>query len=310
MRTVSTGVRVGVLAAFTAFVAVLSTGTATAVTQLNGHWAPFNRCPVDAPAMLAADGVTNIATCISSHSAGGSIKLGNTQVSTGNTDLQLGVVQHSDGTSSLVAPAEGALIADPADLPGGLLGLMCPSSIPVVSGICEQITNSTLNKVTATIEPAGDPRDFNMAASFSTDVPILAIPVRIHLRNPFLGDTCYIGSTSNPIVLRPRNITAPSLSLQQFDGNGTPSDSGEMGRYTFDGADQGDSSYAVPGAGGCGAGLLDWAVNLKTGLPSASGKNNVVLSQASTYFASPYDPAGLAPNEGQALSQYWHSATR
>ena len=28
----------------------------TAATQLNGGWAPFDRCPVDAPAMLAADG--------------------------------------------------------------------------------------------------------------------------------------------------------------------------------------------------------------------------------------------------------------
>ncbi|MEU6018659.1 hypothetical protein ABZ826_32945 [Streptomyces sp. NPDC047515] len=310
MRIASTGARVGLLSACTAFVAVLSTGTATAATQLNGHWAPFNRCPVDAPAMLAADGVTNTATCISSHSAGGSIKLGNTQVPTGNTDLQLGVIQHSDGTTSLIAPPEGALVADSADLPGGLLGLMCPSGIPVVSGICNQITNSTLNKVTATIEPAGAPRDFNMAASFGTGQPILSIPVRIHLRNPFLGDKCYIGTTSNPIVLKPQNNTAPSLSLQQFAGDGTPDDSGEMGRYTFGGADQGDSTYAVPGASGCGAGLLDWAVNLKTSLPSASGKNNVVLNQASTYFASPYDPAGLAPDEGKALSRYWHSAAR
>ena len=43
MRSVSTGTRMGVLAAFTAFTALLSTGTATAATALNGDWAPFDR---------------------------------------------------------------------------------------------------------------------------------------------------------------------------------------------------------------------------------------------------------------------------
>ncbi|HEY9438289.1 MAG TPA: hypothetical protein VIS29_06500 [Streptomyces sp.] len=310
MRSVSTGTRMGVLAAFTAFTALLSTGTATAATALNGDWAPFDRCPVDASAMLAADGVNSTATCISSASAGGSITLGTTQVPTGNTDLQLGVIQHSDGTTSLVAPSDGVLVADSVEIPGGLIGLMCPSGIPLISGICKQLTDNSLNRVTATIEQAGAPRDFNMAAAFTTGQPILTLPVRIHLENPFLGSKCYIGSASNPVLLKPQNRTAPTLSLQQFAGDGTPSDSGEMGRYTFAGADQGDASFAVPGTNGCGAGLLNWAVNLKTGLPSAAGHNDVSLNNTSTYFASPYDPASLAPDEGKALSGFWHSAAR
>ena len=113
------------------------------------------------------------------------------------------------------------------------------------------------------------------------------------------------------MLLRPQNLNAPSLSLQRFAADGTRDDEGEMGRYTFSGADQGDATFAVPGASGCGvAGLLDWAVNLKTGLPSASGKNSVKLDNTSTYFGSPYDPAGLAPNEGRKLSEFWHSAVR
>ncbi|MEU1124498.1 hypothetical protein ABZ371_13260 [Streptomyces sp. NPDC005899] len=311
MRSVSNRTRIGTLAAITAFGALFSTGTATAATQLQGHWAPHDRCPVDAPAMLAADGVDSVATCISSRSASGSIKLGNTVVTTGDTDLQLGVLQRSDGTTSLVAPAEGALVADSAEVPGGLLGLMCPSGVPVVSAICRQITSVELNRITATIEPAGAPRDFNMAAAFTTDVPILTLPVRIHLRNPLLGDKCYIGTTSKPVLLRPKNATAPALSLQRFAGNGVPDDeNGVMGRYTFEDADQADTTFAVPGASGCGAGLLDWAVNLKTGLPSAAGKNNLTLDSTSTYFASPYAPSDHAPNEGKALAGFWHSAAQ
>jgi hypothetical protein len=68
------------------------------------------------------------------------------------------------------------------------------------------------------------------------------------------------------------------------------------------------ATYAVPGATGCGLGLLNWAVNLKTGLPSASGSDNVVLNNAQTYVATINDPGSVAPDAGRLLSRYWHSA--
>ncbi|MCX4553827.1 hypothetical protein OG204_31995 [Streptomyces sp. NBC_01387] len=313
MRSASTRVRVGLLATSTALASFISVGTATAAgapTELNGSWASFTRCPVDDPTMLAADGQDNTALCVSSHSAGGSIKLGSSVVPTGASDLQLGVVTHANGTSTLVSPAGGALVADPAQLPGGLLGLMCPSGIPVVSSICQQITDSTLNKVTATIQSVNSPSDFQLLAGTTTGKPIVSLPVRIHLENPFLGSNCYIGSASNPIVLRPQNLTRPTAGAEQFAGDGTPDPAGPLGRINLVGADQGDSTYSVPGANGCGAGLLDWAVNLKTGLPSASGNNSVVLNNASTYVATVNDPSAVAPDEGKVLAQYWHSAVK
>ncbi|MCX5386699.1 hypothetical protein [Streptomyces sp. NBC_00083] len=315
MRPVSTRLRAGLLASCTALAALVTIGPASAdatpATQLAGDWAPFSRCPVDDPAMLAADGRTDIVQCIASHSASGSIKLGSTEVITGASDLQVGVVQHTGGTNSLVAPAGGALIADSADIPGGLLGLMCPSDIPVISGICRQITNGTLNRVTATVESAGTPTDFNLTAGATSGQPIIAIPIRIHLQNPFLGGSCYIGSTAHPIVLRPQNVTAPALGIQRFDGNGTPNTAGDMNRLSLLNANQTDTTFAVPGASGCGlAGLLDWAVNLKTGLPAGSGKNSVVLTSASTYLAGLHAPGTVVPDNGKLLSQYWHSAAQ
>lgn len=107
MRSVSTRLRLGLLAGSTALTAFVSVGTATAAggpVSLNGSWAPFSRCPVDAPAMLAADGQNDTALCVSSHSANGSIKLGNSVVPTGASDLQLGVITHPDGSSTLVSP--------------------------------------------------------------------------------------------------------------------------------------------------------------------------------------------------------------
>ncbi|MGV9290156.1 hypothetical protein [Streptomyces sp. NPDC003719] len=314
MMRFSLGARVATTATAlgTALGAFASMGTATAATAVpNGEWAPFTRCPVDAPAMLAADGLTRTPQCVVSTSASGSIKLGNTTVTTGRTNLQIGVVQNSDGSSSVVAPAGGALVADSATVPGGLLGLMCPSSIPGITAICEQLNNSSLNKITATVESVGAPYDFDQTAGILTDLPIVAIPVRIHLENPFLGSKCYIGTAANPIVLRPRNLEFPEFGMSFFQGDGTVADDGEMSRINLTGATQNDSTFAVPGASGCGLGLLgliDAAVNAKTGLPSAAGKNSVTLGNSQTHLAGLNAPGTVAPDAGKRLSQNWHSA--
>lgn len=312
MRSDSARVRAGLLAAFTALTAFASMSTATAATatQLNGGWEPHTRCPVDDATMLAADGKTDTALCLSSHSTSGSIKLGNTEVPTGASDLQLGVVTHPGGTSTLVSPSDGALVADSAQLPGGLIGLMCPSGIPLVSDICKQLTDNSLNRVTATIQSVNSPSDFKLLAGAGTGQPIVTLPVRIHLQNPFLGNNCYIGSASDPIVLKPQNLTAPTVGSRRFDVDGTTNAAGVMTQLTLGGANQGDSTYAVPGANGCGAGLLNWAVNLKTGLPSASGNNSVVLNNAATFLTGINGPSKVAPNDGKLLSEYWHTAVQ
>ncbi|MEU5756867.1 hypothetical protein [Streptomyces sp. NPDC047829] len=297
----------------TALGAFASMGTATAAAAAvpNGEWAPFTRCPVDAPAMLAADGLARTPQCVVSTSPSGSIKLGKTTVTTGRTDLQIGVVQNSDGTSTVVAPAGGALVADSATVPGGLLGLMCPSNIPAITAICEQLSNSTLNKITATVESVGAPYDFDQTAGILTDQPIVAIPVRIHLENPFLGSKCYIGTAAKPIVLRPENRQFPEFGMSFFRGDGTVAEDGEMSRINLTGATQNDSSFAVPGASGCGLGLfglIDAAVNAKTGLPSAAGNNSLTLNNAQTHLAGLNAPGTVAPDAGKHLSRNWHSA--
>ncbi|MDT0611807.1 hypothetical protein [Streptomyces lancefieldiae] len=298
----------------TALAAFATTGTATAAAaQPNGEWAPFTRCPVDAPAMLDADGLARTPQCVVSTSPNGSIKLGKTTVVTGRTNLQMGVVQNSDGTSSVVAPPAGAIIADSATVPGGLLGLMCPSNIPAITTICEQLSNSTLNKITATVESVGAPYDFDQTAGILTDLPIVAIPVRIHLENPFLGSKCYIGTKSDPIVLRPRNLEYPEFGMSFFKGDGTVTEDGEMSRINLIGATQNDSTFAVPGASGCGLGLLgiiDAAVNAKTGLPSAAGNNSLTLNDTRTHLAGLTAPGTVAPDAGRLLSQNWHSAVK
>jgi hypothetical protein len=275
---------------------------------LRGGWAPLNRCPVDAPAMLTATGTTTVASCLASEAASGSITIGGTTLTTGATNLQFGLVA-SGPAFTIVSPSGGAILAEPVQIPGGLLGLMCPSNIPFVSGICDQLANGAINGITATVEPAGAPSEFSLPAGLGVGQPILRLPVRIHLENPFLGPSCFIGSNANPIVLRPANLAAPAGSVSRFNLDGTPNPTGPMG-YVNTAASQGDSTFAVPGATGCGLfGILNGAVNDRQGLPSPAGRNSLVLNNSTTRFGGGFFvPANFAPNEGRQLSNFWHAA--
>jgi hypothetical protein len=305
----------GAVAAMTVCAALASAGSASATT-LNGDWAPFTRCPVDDPGMLAADGNTTVAACAAADSPSGSIKLGNSTTPTGDANLQFGVIQDnstSPSTDAVVSPAGGALVTAPATVPGGVLGLMCPSQVPVVAALCNEAANSDLNTVTATVEAAGQPSNFNLVAQFLIGQPIITLPVKIHLHNPLLGSSCYIGSDSDPIVLHPANLAQPTFGNgEQFDANGTPDPNGVLQSTVLIG-NQGDSTFAVPGASGCGgltSLLVDPAINLKLGLPSPSGNNNLVLANTTSQLATFSDPPAFAPNEGQDLSADWHSAVQ
>lgn len=304
MSSIPGKVRIAILGALVVAGLLVPAGSASGQT-LNGIWGPFTRCPVDSAQMLAVDGVSADPACIASTSPSGSIKLGNSTQTTGNTNLQLGATINNAGQYSLVQPAGGALVADPVDVEGGLLGLMCPSDIPLVTAICNGLVGSPLNAVTATVEPAGDASNFNPDAAFSTGVPIVTVPVKVHLENPILGPNCYIGSNSNPIVLRPSHTTTPSGSVAVGDLDGTPNPAGRIVRITLT-STQGDDSFAVPGATGCGLlGVLNTAVNTQQGLPSPAGNNNLVLNDASSHIMG---RSNAGPVTGQEFRDGWHSA--
>jgi hypothetical protein len=76
---------------------------------------------------------------------------------------------------------------------------------------------------------------------------------------------------------------------------------------------QGDDTFAVPGATGCGPngdGSLDVVVNAVVGLPSPSGANHLVLDDASSSLALP--ASGLSGSgtilTGQQFADDWHVA--
>jgi len=188
--------------------------------------------------------------------------------------------------------------------------MICPASKPPIRQLCKTLArNRKLDKVTATLGSAGAPSDFNLGAGLSSGIPIVTLPVKIHLQNPFLGPKCYIGTNANPIVLHPENATNPVVNSEAFDGDGTPDPTGVMFAIFSNGGTQQDTSFSVPAATGCGKhGKLDGPINLKGGLPAPAGKNSLVLTNASAFLAGLGDPSAAAPNAGVDLSKFWHSA--
>ena len=254
-----------------------------------GLWAPFYRCPVDDPAMLAADGSNFIPICLASNSTHGSITLGSTMSLTGNTNLQMGLIEDSNqGTFAVVDTPGGAVLSDPVTVTVG------PAT------------------VIATVESAGAPSDFDLGAGLSTGAPILTLPIKIHLESVpggvDLGPSCFIGSDADPIVLHPENtdISNAMLSFGNFDPTGAPDPNGPLQELTVAGVIQGDDTFSVPGANGCGPngdGSLDSLVDIAAGLPSPSGSNHLVLDDASNALSLPANG-----QDGQVFSDDWHVA--
>jgi SMP-30/Gluconolactonase/LRE-like region/NHL repeat len=285
-----TGLTLGAFYHFRA-VATNSAGTTTGADQTfqagPGDWTPFTRCPVDDPAMLATDGVNSLSICLASNSTHGSITIGSLPPTiTGNSNLQGGLVlDQSTSVFTFIAPPAGSLVADPATVTAG--------------GVT----------VTATVESAGTPSDFDLLAGLSVGVPILTLPVKIHLvgQTVDLGPSCFIGSEQNPIVLHPANtdISNVQAKFESFDLDGTPNPNGPLFTIVVSGTVQGDNTFAVPAVQGCGPngdGSLDGVVNAVVGLPSPAGANHLVLDDASSALA--------APNivmTGQQFADAWHA---
>ena len=273
---------------------------------LNEDWAPFNRCPVDDPTMLGADGTQGLAACLAETSPSGSMKIGNLNVTTKASDHQFGIVVNEETReSTVVGPAGGVLLDEPVHLPGGLQELMCPSSGYVAWKVCRHHHGWGWDDVTWTLESAGVPSNFVLLGGLVAGVPFATIPVKVHLQNPLLGDDCYIGTDAEPIVLQSMNLAEPAgLAIERFDADGTPNETGALFRIVVLNTPEGANSFAVPAASGCGhRGFFNDAINSKVGLPSpAGGENSVVFAEATSYIATTEIPS----NQGQELSKDWH----
>lgn len=167
----------------------------------------------------------------------------------------------NETSNSLIPPAgTNGFFAQPVNVPGGLLGIELPLSF---------------NQVKATAELAGP------ASSIVIEGFQIRMPLKVHLSNPLIGSNCYIGSNSHPVnVTLITGTTSPPPPNTPITGQvGTPTFI-PPNVLTFTGGVNVDNSFAIPGASGCGLGLglIDGAIDLKLGLPSAAGNNSLTIA--------------------------------
>jgi hypothetical protein len=283
---------------------------------LSGEWAPFTRCPVDNPTMLAVDGIIGNAGCVADISPSGSMTIGSLTVAFKGTNHQFGL-DLGEGIT-IVSPAGGVLLTEPVQLPGGLQELICPSQGHGAWRVCRHSHGpgrSGRDAVTWTLESAGVLTNFNLFAGLGVGVPFSTTPVRVHLQSRLLGDDCYIGSEAEPIITLPANLELPSVAFIHFEANGTlittegEEKPGELLAIVTHSPQEGASAFTVPAASGCGfRGFYDQAIDSKVGLPSSASTNSLVFKEAVSSLAVINSPEAVAPNDGKELAKDWHAA--
>jgi len=264
------------LAAFALLAAMaLPASASAAVHHPTGGFANFGECPLNN---------TNLYACVYSETTGGFVQTGKKTVSIVHPVVLQGGFESTESGLKF-RPAEGGntLTKVPQPVPGGLLGITAPTWWPsILRNLFNETINNGFTGVTATMELVGS-ADVNPGALTSETETAVSLPVRIKLGNPFLGNSCYIGSSSNPVRL---NLTAgttsplpPNKPITGVPGTATESEGGSL--LTINGQKLVDNAFAVPGANGCGGILFSWAVdpfvNEIVGIPSAAGTNTAIL---------------------------------
>lgn len=223
--------------------------------------------------------LTEARLCLISNTTGGEFVMGTSHKAVPLTKpilLQGGLATETFTAQHLLAATDGKTLAKVAqEIPGGLTGI----------GIGPELT--------ATAEIAGPASGILVsqaaiaAPSFSTEAAVV-LPMKVHLENELLGENCYIGSDSEPIMLHFLSV-GPQ---ENFEG-GAKFKILKIKHTVLE-----DKTFSVPAAKGCGTGLTEpivtALVNADVGLPSASGENKAVMSgnvaQTWSEFATKYLP--------------------
>jgi hypothetical protein len=253
-------------------------GPSAAMATPKGDYAVFADCPK-----------ASVTTCVYAKTESGKFIVGKETVPIEKAiTLQGGLNANEVGEVTFVAAADGnTLSKTPQKVPGGLAGLVkCNEISNFLERIaCELVFENGVTGVNATTELAAPASSIgvNLFNFLVREGTALSLPVKVHLENPFLGSSCYIGSNSSPIILNlTTGTTSPPAPNTPISGSpGTEESKGEGEIIAFSKNSLVNNSFAAPGASGCGGlfeFLIDPLVNSKLGLPSAAGKNTAVLN--------------------------------
>ncbi|HSS03658.1 MAG TPA: hypothetical protein VLK89_00530 [Solirubrobacterales bacterium] len=201
-----------------------------------------------------------ITTCVSTEITGGNFKMGNKNVPIENK------ITISGGVNSGGENFQGVLTPVKQKVPGGVIGLTG------LTWLFEFLGSEALTLYAVT-EAAAQPQLFHD--------PIV-LPIRVHLINGALGNNCYVGSFTEPIVLNLiTGTTKPPKPNEPITGKSPEVSFDEKLEivHTKNG-ELVDNSFAAPGANGCVLTLfgfipisINGLVNSASALPAKAGTN-------------------------------------
>jgi len=261
-----------------ALTALAFAGSASA--KLTGAFTVFGQCPTANPE-------TN--RCIHAVTEGGVVILGKKKVPIVNPAvLQGGYTASVEGFSKMIAAKNGITLSKaPQPVPGGLAGLVNCKEISnfLLRVSCEVTFENGLTGVNSTLELARPVNEVLISELHLAEEEEVALrlPVKVHLENPFLGSSCYVGSSSSPLIWElTTGTTSPPAPNTPITGSGGAIEFLEEGRVLKTSeAELVDNAWSAPGANGCGGFLVELLlnpiINASVGVPSAKGKNTAIL---------------------------------
>jgi hypothetical protein len=243
-----------------------------------------------------------VARCVYALTEGGEVKLGNKTVPIEKPVLLQGGISEPNETtkfSKFFEPTNKITLSKAAqNVPGGLAGIVPEaSSSPLVKALSKFFFENKITGLTSTLElakPASEIKmsEYNLARREGV---ALKLPVKVHLENPFLGKSCYVGSSSSPIwwelTTYKTSPPAPNTSIEGASGTIEFIEEGLILR--LNGNKLVDNAWSAPGASGCG-GILSFLVNpiINSQLGSTTaGRNTAILKNTidiTTPFALEY----------------------
>jgi hypothetical protein len=263
----------------------------SAAAEPKGIFKKYSDCPTEVP---------GLAICTFGQTTSGEFAIGSTKVPINKTITLQGGGIHTGGPNFneyFLLPAKdgNSLSKTELNVPGGLLNIVNCEEIKgsgffeiIERASCKAIFENKTTGVTATTElvaTATNPAILDLSALVEGSGTAITLPVRVHLKNPLLGESCFIGSETHPIQLHLTDgTTAPPLPNKPISGKlGTPESEIEKGFESVVIRENTlvDNAFSAPTSEGCGgffSFLIGPIINSKIGLPSAAGHNTAILS--------------------------------
>lgn len=253
-RSMSTAAALLALSAGLALAPVAMAGNPT------GEYKVFKDCPL---------GIAGVNECVYSQTTGGELILGKMSVPIINTITLQGGQIVTEKEEAFVEPTEGVTLSKtPETVAGGFEKTAVTATLELVGSV-------TLSRK-------------KLAAGEGT---ALQLPVRVHLKNEFFGETCFIGSSASPVTLNlTTGATSPPPPNKSIKGSPGTFESKEGGNLlVYSGDSLVDNAFSVPVVKGCGGSeefILNPVLDSKYGLPSAAGHNSAIMKGTSKFASA------------------------